>query len=188
MPSPSWPAATKRPGDGVPTPDQREVVRGRGPEADPRADRREPREPGHELERAAHHPRADPPVDRRRRRPTNSREEPSSIWPVARGCRLNATDSGEGVWALFRVSELDELVPAETRIAVRDDEVSLARPDRKAGSQQPAPPPAALTTTPASRLPFRVSTLPAEDRDGLERPRGARRPSPPRARAASAPH
>jgi hypothetical protein len=32
-------------------------------------------------------------------KPANSREDPSSIWPVARGCRLNATDSGEGVGA-----------------------------------------------------------------------------------------
>src|SRR5262249_35484511 len=92
MPSPSWPAATQRPGVGPHSPINGSLsgVAGRKP-VQQRITETLTRLGTKSTARASMRWSTARLMDASQ--PTNSREDPISIWPVLRGWRLNATDS-----------------------------------------------------------------------------------------------
>ena len=186
MPRPSCPAATKSPGAPSTGPISGRLSGVDGPKARPRPDRAQPRERRHELQRAADHAVADPPVDAGLEADELARGAEQHL---ARRARLEVEGDrlGRGRVRALEVPELDELVAAEAGMAVRDDEVALAR----LRSEGPASA-AARRRRPRSRPPrrrsgpARVSTPPRSDADRLDaRPQhGAARHAPGRAATA----
>jgi hypothetical protein len=95
------------------------------------SDRREASDPGHELDRAGEHPADDRPVDGAVPSDQLARGPDQEL---AGGARLHVERDrfrAHRVGAL-QISHLDDLVAAEARMAIGDDEMSLAGNDRKA--------------------------------------------------------
>src|SRR6185437_15564327 len=117
-----------------PRPDEGKLVRCCRTKAGPCSNCRRERQPRHEVERAVEHSAYDGSIDRRV--PSNELARRADQH-LARSPRLNVECYGFGRHRVRarQIPELDQLMPAEPGVTIRDDEMSLAWHDRNSGSE-----------------------------------------------------